>query len=178
MDQSTFNMRNRRKELKLTLEDIGKHVGVSKGTVSKWENGNIKNMRSDKIALLAEKLQVSITDILSVYQNNQELPVIAEPGSLDDPDEDDENFVHPEDRAAQRRNILRDSSADEDEEEFIHPEDRRAGRGWADFSSRKRKRQIMYCDIDGKPVYEEFSKEDFDFIVQTIKMLKSKEGSK
>lgn len=49
----------RRKELGLTLEDIGKAVGVSKSTVKKWESGYISNMRRDKIALLASALQVS-----------------------------------------------------------------------------------------------------------------------
>lgn len=30
---------NRRKELKLTLEEVGNAVGVSKSTVRKWETG-------------------------------------------------------------------------------------------------------------------------------------------
>lgn len=34
---------NRRKELGLTLEEVGKAVGVSKSTVKKWENGFISN---------------------------------------------------------------------------------------------------------------------------------------
>ena len=43
----------RRKQLGLTLEDVGKSVGVGKSTVRKWENGMIKNMRGDKISALA-----------------------------------------------------------------------------------------------------------------------------
>lgn len=42
-----------------TLEDIGKIVGVGKSTVKKWESGAIKNMRRDKIALLAKALDTS-----------------------------------------------------------------------------------------------------------------------
>lgn len=34
-----FNIEQRRKELKLTLEQIGNFVGVSKSTVKKWESG-------------------------------------------------------------------------------------------------------------------------------------------
>lgn len=49
----------RRKELGLTLEDIGKAVGVGKSTVKKWESGYISNMKRDKIALLANVLQIS-----------------------------------------------------------------------------------------------------------------------
>lgn len=49
----------RRKELGLTLEEVGNFVGVGKSTVQKWESGFISNMRRDKIALLAKILQIS-----------------------------------------------------------------------------------------------------------------------
>lgn len=48
----------RRKALGLTLEDVGNAVGVGKSTVRKWENGMIKNMGRDKIAALADILQM------------------------------------------------------------------------------------------------------------------------
>ncbi len=59
-----FDIKKRRVELGLTLEEIGRFVGVSKGTVCKWEQGFIKNMRRDKIIKLAEILQVSPIDFL------------------------------------------------------------------------------------------------------------------
>lgn len=43
----------------LTLEDIGKAVGVGKSTVRKWETGDIANMRRDKIAKLAAALHTT-----------------------------------------------------------------------------------------------------------------------
>ena len=48
----------RRKELGYSLEEVGKAVGVGKSTVKKWESGAIANMRRDKIALLAENLNL------------------------------------------------------------------------------------------------------------------------
>lgn len=48
----------RRKALGLTLEDVGNAVGVGKSTVRKWEKGMIKNMKRDKIAALAQLLQM------------------------------------------------------------------------------------------------------------------------
>lgn len=48
-----------RKELGLTLEEVGTIVGVGKSTVRKWENGLISNMRSDKIEKLAEALHTT-----------------------------------------------------------------------------------------------------------------------
>lgn len=49
----------RRKELALTLEEVGKAVGVGKSTVRKWENGMIKNMGRDKLAALAKVLRLN-----------------------------------------------------------------------------------------------------------------------
>lgn len=40
----------------MTLEEVGKIVGVGKSTVRKWESGEIANMRRDKIAKLANAL--------------------------------------------------------------------------------------------------------------------------
>lgn len=62
----------RRKELGLTLEDVGKIVGVSKSTVKKWESGYIENMKRDKIALLAKALQVSPLYIMGIDCNLEE----------------------------------------------------------------------------------------------------------
>ena len=52
-------IRTRRLGLGLTLEDVGNAVGVGKSTVRKWESGDIKNMRRDKIASLASILQTT-----------------------------------------------------------------------------------------------------------------------
>lgn len=51
-----YKIRTRRKELGLTLEEVGNAVGVGKSTVRKWETGDIRNMRRDKIAVLAQTL--------------------------------------------------------------------------------------------------------------------------
>lgn len=51
----------RRKELNLTLEEIGNATGVGKSTVKKWESGFIANMGRDKIRQLALILEVSPT---------------------------------------------------------------------------------------------------------------------
>ena len=55
----------RRKQLNLTLEEIGNIVGVSKSTVKKWENGFISNMRRDKISLLAKALQLDPVTLIT-----------------------------------------------------------------------------------------------------------------
>ena len=48
----------RRKELGLTLEEVGDAVGVGKSTVRKWEKGIIKNMGRDKLSKIASVLRI------------------------------------------------------------------------------------------------------------------------
>lgn len=69
-DVSGEHLRRRRKELKMTLEQVGDIVGVGKSTVRKWETGDIENMRRDKIALLAKALKTTPLYIMGVDENN------------------------------------------------------------------------------------------------------------
>lgn len=48
----------KRKEKGLTLRDVADVVGVSEGTVSRWESGDIKTMRRDKIEKLSRLLDI------------------------------------------------------------------------------------------------------------------------
>lgn len=52
-------LRKRRKELGLTLAEIAVKMNVSEATVQRWESGNIKNMRQERISRLAEVLHVT-----------------------------------------------------------------------------------------------------------------------
>ena len=61
-------IRSRRLELGLTLEDVGKAVGVGRSTVRKWETGMIKNMGRDKIAALAAVLQLNPVELVPFTQ--------------------------------------------------------------------------------------------------------------
>ena len=49
----------RRLELGMTMKELANKVGVSEATISRWESGDIANMRRDKIALLARALNVT-----------------------------------------------------------------------------------------------------------------------
>lgn len=52
-------LRERRNELSLTQRQVANYVGVTEATVSRWESGDIDNMRRDKIASLAAVLRMS-----------------------------------------------------------------------------------------------------------------------
>ena len=72
--ETKYKIHQRRKELQLTLEEVGKYVGVSKSTVRKWETGDIENMRQDKVVKLAEILKVSPAFIMG-WDEKEEPPM-------------------------------------------------------------------------------------------------------
>lgn len=72
-------IKNRRLELNLTLEEVGKMVGVTKSTVMKWESGFIENMKRDKISLLAQALKVSPLWIMGLEDKNIKTGVVPIP---------------------------------------------------------------------------------------------------
>lgn len=61
-------LKNRRVELGLTMLEVAKAVGVSEGTVSRWESGNIANMGRSKINMLAKILKLNPGTIVG-YEN-------------------------------------------------------------------------------------------------------------
>lgn len=60
----SYVLKTRRKELGLTLLDIAKMVGVTEATVQRWESGNIKNLRHNRIVKLAEALEVQPSTLM------------------------------------------------------------------------------------------------------------------
>ena len=57
-------LKSRREELKITMKDLSIKVGVSESTISRWESGDIANMKRDKIVLLANALQIKPSVIM------------------------------------------------------------------------------------------------------------------
>lgn len=62
-------IRSRRQELGLTLLDVAKAVGVSEGTVSKWESGHINSMKRNRIYALSQILQISPLAIIGIQSD-------------------------------------------------------------------------------------------------------------
>lgn len=59
----------------MTLEELGKRVGVGKSTVRKWENGLIGNMRRDKVVKVAEALHTTPAYLLGWEDEVPEDPI-------------------------------------------------------------------------------------------------------
>ena len=82
------DIKQRRIELGLTMADVAQSVGVSEATISRWESGDIANMKRDKIVSLAKALHVSPSfimgwdepeteDIVSSNKYNNVFPIKA-----------------------------------------------------------------------------------------------------
>lgn len=58
-----LNLRNKRKELELTQEEVADRLGISRQAISKWENGN-GYPDIDNLILLSKLYGVSVDDLL------------------------------------------------------------------------------------------------------------------
>lgn len=90
------NLKNIRKELGYTMKELALMVGVSEATISRWESGDIANMKQNNIVSLANALNVSPLDILNINDTNANIthtnnpyeykffPVSISAGALED----------------------------------------------------------------------------------------------
>lgn len=83
-------IKEKRLEHGLTMKELAQKVGVSEGTISRWESGEIANMRRGAMVALSKVLDISPEVLMGwdqedkskseVYENKCAIPV------LDDPD--------------------------------------------------------------------------------------------
>lgn len=57
-------LKNRRLERNMSLKDVADMVGVTISTISRWESGDISNMRRDRIVSYANALAISPSIIM------------------------------------------------------------------------------------------------------------------
>lgn len=53
------NIKAKRSEMQMTLEELASRVGVSRQTIQRYESGTISNIPSDKIELMAKALNTT-----------------------------------------------------------------------------------------------------------------------
>lgn len=93
-------VKTRRLELGLTLKEVAQKVGVSEPTIQRYESGEIKNVRRDKIKLLADALQVTPSYLMGWEEPTQKKTGIDTIAAhfegeefTEDDKEDIENFI-------------------------------------------------------------------------------------
>ena len=67
-------IKDRRLELGLTMKEVADAVGVTEATVSRWESGDIANMKRSRIINLAKALKLSPLDILGITEDEKQAP--------------------------------------------------------------------------------------------------------
>ncbi len=70
-------LKQKRQELNLTLEELAKKVGVSAATIQRYESGEIKNLRNDKIKRLADALGVTPNYLMDWGEEDSSINTIA-----------------------------------------------------------------------------------------------------
>ena len=68
-------LKSRRKELGFTMKELAEKVGVSEATISRWESGDIANMKRNRIAKLSDALEISPAAIMGWYDDNPVSPI-------------------------------------------------------------------------------------------------------
>ena len=66
-----LDLKQRRIELNLTMLEVAKLVGVSEATISRYESGNIKNMRRDRIEKYAKALDTTPAYLMGWEESEQ-----------------------------------------------------------------------------------------------------------
>ena len=72
-------LKEQRKKLGLTLAEIADIMGVSEATVQRWESGNIKNIRQERISKLAEVLHVTPASLMGWESPESAIPAGFQP---------------------------------------------------------------------------------------------------
>lgn len=68
----------RRAELNLTQKEVADYVGVSEATLSRWESGEIKNLKRNRIAALAKILKLPPSTIVGTLDEEEQICTITE----------------------------------------------------------------------------------------------------
>lgn len=77
-------IKNRRKELGMSAEDLAAKLNISPSTVYRYENSDISNMGIDKLALIAQALHVSSSYLMNFTDDFDPLPCCSLSSSEED----------------------------------------------------------------------------------------------
>jgi len=73
-------VRERRKELGISADELGEMVGVSRATIFRWENGSIEKLDANKLAPIANALRTNVKYLIG-WSNDKSPEPVNESGS-------------------------------------------------------------------------------------------------
>ena len=103
LDEIAIRIKNRRKELGLSLQDVSNISGISRSTLQRYETGGIQNIPIQKLSALAKSLEMTEEQLLgldekinfkityenfSLFKSHQEKLAFLHRAYLQDTDED------------------------------------------------------------------------------------------
>ena len=65
-------IKKRRKELKMSVEELARRVGKDRSTIYRYENGEIGNMPLELVAPMVEALNMTPQELLSFFASKSE----------------------------------------------------------------------------------------------------------
>ena len=95
-------IKQKRKSKRLTLDDVAKHLNVSKSTVSKWENNRTNNLKREKLIALCNFLDLSPLQFINTMEVDYKISIEGFKTQL--------NFImlHTPELSEKERNLIKD----------------------------------------------------------------------
>jgi len=75
-------IKNRRIEIGMTLKEVAEQIGVKEATVQRYESGNIKNLKQETIAKIAQILKVSPAYLMGWEQQKSDSNIVPITGMV------------------------------------------------------------------------------------------------
>lgn len=91
VQKTAEKIRNTRKELGLSAEEVAERAGLKRATYYRYEGGDQKNMKLDKLQRIAEALDVHLAELI-VW--GEEKPAPLEEDGMDDLDKELLQIIH------------------------------------------------------------------------------------
>ena len=108
-------MKNRRRELGLTMKEVATSIGIQEATYQRYETGVVKNIPYDKIIAISEILDCKPEELLGIGEQNDEFKPATRRqlkfALFGNPDEDDE-ILDDVIKLAKLQKMLRDNKED------------------------------------------------------------------
>lgn len=70
-------IKERRIELGMTLEELGKSIGVKRPTINRYENGTIKDIPAEKVKKLCDALIISPQELMGWEESDGDANIIS-----------------------------------------------------------------------------------------------------
>ncbi|MCS8593111.1 XRE family transcriptional regulator [Enterococcus faecium] len=187
-------MKFRRKELKISADEIAKALGVSRSTIFRYEKGEIEKLPTENLRKIAEVLKTTPEELMGWTKTENNFPIISIYKQLSPPRQQKVyDFANQELEEQNSSNMIQGNfgrAVDEDEkQEVSYVGLLSAGHGYPNYDKERplgtvtmRKSQIpSYYDlafmVDGNSMCPTFENGEIVFIKQTTEVLNGQFGA-